>query len=124
MRGSQRRVGVTLTKVRGASNRVASFAAALVAFSFVAGSASAFAATGHAYSAQFGSSGSAPGQFSGPAGVAVEQSTGDVYAVDQFNNRVEKFDAGGGFLLTFNGSATPAGSATARPPRRSAVASV
>jgi hypothetical protein len=70
----------------------------------------ALATTGHRYVGQFGGPGSAAGSFSGPAGVAVQQSTGDLYVADQSNNRVEKFSAGGELILTFNGSATPAGS--------------
>jgi DNA-binding beta-propeller fold protein YncE len=70
----------------------------------------ALATTGHRYVGQFGGPGSAAGSFSGPAGVAVQQSTGDVYVADQSNNRVQKFSAGGELILAFNGSATPAGS--------------
>jgi DNA-binding beta-propeller fold protein YncE len=63
----------------------------------------------------FGSPGSGNGQFgqgffSGPAGVAVDQSNGDVYVVDRANGRVEKFDSSGAYLTQFNGTATPAGS--------------
>jgi NHL repeat len=63
----------------------------------------------------FGGPGSGNGQFgqgffSGPAGVAVDQSNGDVYVVDRANSRVEKFDSAGVYLTQFNGSATPAGS--------------
>jgi DNA-binding beta-propeller fold protein YncE len=70
----------------------------------------ALATTGHRYVGQFAGPGSAAGSLSGPAGVAIQQSTGDVYVADQSNNRVEKFTAGGELILTFNGSATPAGS--------------
>jgi DNA-binding beta-propeller fold protein YncE len=41
-----------------------------------------------------------PGQFSRPAGVAVD-SDGDVYVTDNFNTRVEIFDADGNFISTF-----------------------
>lgn len=69
------------------------------------------------YSLKWGSSGSGNGQFGlgpneteDPAGVAVDQSTGDVYAVDQGNLRVEKFDAAGNYLLSW-GSSGPSGDA-------------
>ena len=75
---------------------------------FVAGAAGA--TPGHRYVGQFGGPGATFGAFSGPAGLAVEQSTGDVYVADQANGRVQKFSAADEFLLAFDGSATPAGS--------------
>jgi NHL repeat len=75
-------------------------AALLLAFS-----AQALATTGHRFVGQFGGPGSAAGSFAGPAGVAIQQSTGDVYVADQGNNRVEKFSAGGELLLSFGGTA-------------------
>lgn len=68
------------------------------------------AATQYALSDQFGAAGAGNGQFAGPAGVAVEQSSGDVYVVDQGNGRVEKFDPSGGYLSQFDGGGTPAAS--------------
>src|SRR5262249_31496705 len=47
---------------------------------------------------RFGSTGSGPGQFQAPVGVAVNQSTGDVYVADSGNARVQKFDATGTFI--------------------------
>ncbi len=47
--------------------------------------------------------GGAPGQFDGPAGVAVGAS-GNVYVTDFYNNRIQKFDANGGFLTTWGTS--------------------
>jgi NHL repeat len=61
----------------------------------------AFALQSHAFSSSFGSTGSGNGQFSGPNGVAVDQSTGDVYVADSANNRVEKFGPTGAFIAAF-----------------------
>jgi len=47
---------------------------------------------------QFGSQGSGDGQLSGQRGVAVAKD-GSIYVADQGNNRIEKFDANGKFLL-------------------------
>ena len=52
---------------------------------------------------QAGLSGSGAGEFSTPTGVAVDQSTGDVYVFDLGNLRVEKFDSSGKFILMFGG---------------------
>jgi DNA-binding beta-propeller fold protein YncE len=48
-----------------------------------------------------GSTGAGDGQFQGTGGVAVNESTGDVYVVDMGGNRVERFNAGGEFLDAF-----------------------
>src|SRR3984957_15247960 len=54
---------------------------------------------------QKGLSGSGPGQFDSPAGIAVNEATGDVYIVDKTRNRVENFNASGSkFEGEFNGS--------------------
>ncbi len=58
----------------------------------------------------FGEPGSGNGQFSEPTGVAVDDSSGDVYVVDRGNGHVEKFSAEGAYISQFNGSETPAGS--------------
>jgi hypothetical protein len=60
-------------------------------------------------SAQFGEPGSGDGQLSAPAGVAVNEATGDVYVVDRGNDRVEVFDTEGKYLSQFNGSEAPTG---------------
>jgi NHL repeat-containing protein len=41
------------------------------------------------------------GELSGPAGIAVDQSTHNVYVVDAGNNRVQEFTAAGGFIRAF-----------------------
>jgi hypothetical protein len=52
---------------------------------------------------QKGLSGGGPGEFSSPIGVAVDQSTGDVYVVDLSNHRVQRFSSSGSFQLMFGG---------------------
>jgi DNA-binding beta-propeller fold protein YncE len=53
---------------------------------------------GHVFSFAFGQKGSGAGQLSSPSGVAVNESSGDVYVVDSANNRVDRFDASGAFI--------------------------
>jgi DNA-binding beta-propeller fold protein YncE len=53
---------------------------------------------------QPGRAGSGDGQLSEPEGIAVDEATGDVYVLDQGNDRVEFFSAAGGFVGQFNGS--------------------
>jgi phosphodiesterase/alkaline phosphatase D-like protein len=60
--------------------------------------------------ALFGAQGSGVGQLSGPVGVAVDESSGDVYVADAGNNRVEEFGAEGKYVATITGAETPAGS--------------
>src|SRR6202453_1067213 len=68
----------------------------------------------HKLQGSFGSAGAGPGQFDGPAWMAVNDSTnamtepaaGDVYVVDRGNNRVERFSSTGAYLGQFNGSGT------------------
>lgn len=68
----------------------------------------------HKLQSSFGSAGTAPGEFEGPAWMAVNDSTntiaepaaGDVYVVDRGNNRVERFSSTGLYLGQFNGSGT------------------
>jgi hypothetical protein len=76
-------------------------------------SAPASARQPHFYGKSFGEAGSGPGQLSEPGGVAVSEVgafSGDVYVVDQGNDRVEVFSAEGAYITQFNGAATPAGS--------------
>jgi DNA-binding beta-propeller fold protein YncE len=52
--------------------------------------------------ASFASEGSGAGQIStNPQGIAIDQESGDVYVSDRENNRIEKFDGEGKFLLAF-----------------------
>jgi NHL repeat/WD40-like Beta Propeller Repeat len=52
--------------------------------------------------------GSGAGQFSAPAGIAVDNSAGlthgDVYVQDKANNRIERFSEDGEFILAFGGA--------------------
>jgi DNA-binding beta-propeller fold protein YncE len=70
---------------------------AVVAAGFAAWCAPALALSqrGHSFQGSFGSKGEALGQLSGPAGVAVNQTTGDVYVLDAGNQRVERFNEKG-----------------------------
>jgi hypothetical protein len=63
----------------------------------VSGAAAANAEIGEIGS--FGQSG--PGALERPRAIAVDQETGDVYVVDTGHTRVVKYDAAGGFILTF-----------------------
>ncbi len=70
----------------------------------------ASALTQHTFSGTFGVEGSGMGQFKTPSGVAVSNSTGDVYVVDTGNNRVEEFTADGGTTVAeFDGASAPTG---------------
>src|SRR5207248_3319570 len=69
--------------------------------------------------AQWGGSGSAPGQFSAPFGVAVDEHV--VYVVDQLNGRVQKFAPDGTPLAAWG--TTGAGSDQMRTPFGIAVSS-
>jgi hypothetical protein len=66
--------------------------------------APALAARGHVFEKTFGRAGSGKGEFSEPKGVAVNESTGDVYVVDRGNDRVERFSSTGVYEGQFDGS--------------------
>src|SRR5436190_23829145 len=55
----------------------------------------AFSQRGHSFAFSFGEKGEALGQLKSPAGIAVNESTHDVYVVDAGNQRVERFNAEG-----------------------------
>ena len=81
---------------RGRAGRVAAATLAVVAGVLALGSTSAlaFSQRGHTLGFTFGTAGAARGQFAagvGPAGVAVSETTGDVYVVDPGNSRVDQF---------------------------------
>jgi NHL repeat len=58
----------------------------------------ATAGASHGFTTQFGSTGSGDGQLSNPQGIAVDQTSGDLYVADTGNSRIEKFDAEGDFI--------------------------
>lgn len=51
---------------------------------------SAFGAVTHVFEGSFGSEGEGAGQFKDPAGVAVDDTTGDVYVADPGNDRGDR----------------------------------
>ena len=78
----------------------------------------ALAGEGLGITATFGAAGSGNGQFKEPDGVAVNQTSGDVYVVDRGNNRVERFSAAGSYEAQFNGTeidGVPAGAGHEAP---------
>jgi hypothetical protein len=68
--------------------------------------APALALRGHEFGKAFATAGSGPGQFKEPAGIAVNESTHQLYVVDKGNNRVEVFSSTGAFEGQFDGSGT------------------
>jgi sugar lactone lactonase YvrE len=66
-----------------------------------------FAAPTYTYDSQFGTAGSGNGQFDNPTGIRIDNS-GNLIVTDQGNNRVQKFDSNGNFLLKIdNGGNNP-----------------
>jgi WD40-like Beta Propeller Repeat len=81
----------------------------LVCAAFMALAATpAVAFRGHVFEKSFGRAGSGNGEFSKPSGMAVSETTGQVYVLDQGNGRVERFSSTGAYEAQFNGSETPA----------------
>jgi hypothetical protein len=74
---------------------------ALAVFALTALVAGAAQASLLSASGSFGSQGSGNGQFQSPLGVAVQQSSGNVYVADTGNARVQKFSPGGTFIVAF-----------------------
>ena len=69
--------------------------------------------------APFGGAGTEPGKTQTPSGIASDAS-GNIYVVDKANNRVEKFDSTGKFLMQFGSSGS--GNGQFKEPRGIAVA--
>ena len=57
----------------------------------------------------YGSLGSEPGQYDGPAGIAISENTGNIYINDQFNNRIQVLDSEQNFLYAFGSEGTEPG---------------
>ena len=72
----------------------------------LAPAASALSERGHVFSSSFGSGGTGEGQLASPAGVAVNEASGDLYVVDRGNNRVERFGPTGEFLAAWGWGVT------------------
>jgi hypothetical protein len=68
------------------------------------GTAPALAVEGHTFSKSF--NGGTEHALSAPRGVAINQSTGNVYVADSANNRVEIFSSSGAFASTFGKKGT------------------
>ena len=70
----------------------------------------------HEYVRQFGSEGTAEGQFEGIRGIAANKE-GDIYVSDHGNDRVQEFSPAGAFIRKFGSAGTSAGqfSAANRP---------
>ncbi len=56
-----------------------------------------------------GTAGAGSGQFSSPSGIAINQTSGNVYITDQGNNRVEEFSSAGTFIRAFATTGSAAG---------------
>jgi DNA-binding beta-propeller fold protein YncE len=83
---------------------------ALAAACFALLSQSAVAANLHVFAGSFGGEGSGSGQFKEPSGVAVNDTTHDVYVADSANNRVEELNSTGSSVIgEFTGSTAPTG---------------
>ena len=67
--------------------------------------AEASAADAPTFSISWGSAGTDPGEFNGPAGLALD-TAGNVYVTDSLNDRVQVFDQNGAFLRQWGGSGT------------------
>ncbi len=102
---ARRIVGASSVACLRAASRATASVAVLVLMLVAA--PSALGAPGHVFGATFGAPGSDPGQFSTPTGVVVSQSSHEVLVADQSNARVQRFDADGTFISSFDGSATP-----------------
>lgn len=87
----------SFTKLSNASRRLAItfvFAVAVMAAATVVLASISFIS-------KWGTTGTANGQFLTPAGIGVDDSTGNVYVAEGNGNRVQKFDNNGNFLLKF-----------------------
>ncbi len=65
--------------------------------------APSMAAEGYTLTSYIGSQGTGNGQFQGPTGIAVNETTGDIYIADSGNNRIQEFGPEGTYITQFNG---------------------
>ena len=72
------------------------------------------AAASLVFESKWGSTGTDPGQFQTPEGVATNAG-GDVYVADSLNDRIQKFDANGAFLTAWGTYGTAGNGKFARP---------
>ncbi len=56
---------------------------------------------GHVFGFSFGGAGAGAGQLSEPAGVAVDEASGDVYVVDRGNDRIDRFGPNGEYIAAW-----------------------
>jgi hypothetical protein len=83
--------------------RLALAASLALAVTLALGASPAAASQPHAFLSYFGSTGADAGQFelTAESGLAVDQSTGDVYLADTGNHRVDEFSESGAFIRAF-----------------------
>jgi len=63
----------------------------------------------YCFNCKWGTQGTGDGQFNNPAGIAIDNSSGNVFVTDQYNNRIEKFTSTGGYLTKWGSSGTGEG---------------
>src|SRR6186713_1644288 len=80
-----------------------------VGFAAAALFANAALAQTYVYLSQFGSTGTANGQFRLPEGVAIDPTSHNIVVSDAANSRVQIFDSAGNFISKFGSSGTGAG---------------
>ena len=65
--------------------------------------APSMAVEGYTVTSYIGSQGTGNGQFQGPLGIAVNETTGDIYITDSGNNRIQELNSEGAYITQFNG---------------------
>jgi len=102
---SERRIepglGAEAREPRGLRRLLVLLSVALASLALSSTSAQATAGRGHVFGSSFASRGTGAGELSGPAGVAINEASGDVYVVDRANNRIERFGPAGQFIAVW-----------------------
>ncbi len=89
----------TVERLVGSAVRSSVAALVVVGFTLATGaSAPAMSQRGHSFAGSFASKGEGSGRLTHPAGLALNEASGDVYVVDTGNNRIERFGAEGEFI--------------------------